>query len=168
MMQSAESVARNHTARYSGTSPAMRCSLPQSQMRAVLVIVVNVFRKQSLQMVLVHGDDVIQQVTLTTRDPSLRDTVLPRTFEGGADRSDLERSCCCRNLNSIFAITIKDEKSRSRFKWKCFLQLLNNPDARRMLRDVEIQGPPTIVANDEEAVEHAERNCPDGDEIHRS
>src|SRR5882762_960668 len=119
-------------------------------------------------MVLVHGDDVIQQVTSTTLDPSLRDTVLPGALERGADRSDFERSRCCRNLNSIFAITIKDEKSRSRFKWKCFPQLLNNSEARRMPRNVEIQGPPTIVANDEEAVEHAERNCPDGDEIHRS
>jgi len=146
----------------------MRCSLPQSQMRAVLVIVVNVFGKQPLQMAFVHRDDVIQQVTLATRDPSLRHPVLPRTFGGGADRSDFERSRCCRNLNSIFAITIKDEKSRSRFPWKCFPQLLDDPQAHWVLRDVEIQDPPTIVANDEEAVEHAERNRRDGEEIHRS
>src|SRR5882762_11921533 len=101
-------------------------------------------------MAFVHRDDVIQQVTLATRDPSLRHPVLPRTFEGGADRSGFERSCCCRNLNSIFAITIKDEKSRSRFKWKRFPELLNNPEACRMFRDFEVQNPPTVMADDEE------------------
>jgi hypothetical protein len=39
-------------------------------MRAVLVIVTNILRRHSLQMAFVHGDDVIQQVTTTTADPT--------------------------------------------------------------------------------------------------
>jgi hypothetical protein len=39
-----------------------------------------------------------------------------------------------------------------RFKWKCLPQLLDDPTARRMLRDVDVQDASTIVADDEEAV----------------
>jgi len=37
-----------------------------------------------------------------------------------------------------------------------------------MARHIEVQYPPTIVANDEEAVEHAEGHRRDGEKIHRS
>ena len=45
-------------------------SLPESQMRAVLMIIADIFGEQSLQMVFVRGDDVIQQVTAATLDPA--------------------------------------------------------------------------------------------------
>src|SRR5260370_33619507 len=139
MMQSAESVVRNHAARSSGMSPAARCSLPQSQMRAILVIVVNVFGEQSLQMGFVRDDDVIQHVTPATRHPSLRHTVLPRTLDGGSDRSDFERSHHCGNLNSIFAITVEDQESRSRLERKRVSKLLSDPWALCTLRDLQME-----------------------------
>jgi hypothetical protein len=45
-----------------------------------------------------------------------------------------------------------------RFKGKSLAQLLDDPTARRMLCDVDVQDASTIVADDEEAVEHAERD----------
>ena len=36
-----------------------------------------------------------------------------------------------------------------------------------MARHIEVQDLPPIVANDEKAVEHAERNCGHSEEIHR-
>ena len=53
-----------------------------------------------------------------------------------------------------------------RFKWKCLPQLLDDPHARRMLRDVDVQDASTIVAYDEEAVEHAERDRWHREDIH--
>ena len=52
------------------------------------------------------------------------------------------------------------------FKWKRLPQLLDDPTARRMLRDVDVQDAPSIVADDEEAVEHAERDRWHSEEIH--
>ena len=52
------------------------------------------------------------------------------------------------------------------FKWKCLPQLLDDPSARRMLRDVEVQDASTIVADDEETIEHAERDRWHREEIH--
>jgi len=50
------------------------------------------------------------------------------------------------------------------FKWKRFAQLLNDPSARRMLRDVNLQDAPPIMTDDKEAV--AEHSRLHGKEIH--
>jgi hypothetical protein len=42
-----------------------------------------------------------------------------------------------------------------------------NPQARRLLRDVEVQDSATVVADHEETVEHVEPECWDGEEVHR-
>jgi len=36
-----------------------------------------------------------------------------------------------------------------------------------MLGDVEVQDPSTVMTDDEETVQHAERDCRDGEEVHR-
>jgi hypothetical protein len=53
-----------------------------------------------------------------------------------------------------------------RFKWKCLPQLLDGSSARRMLRDVNLQDAPPLMADDKEAVEHAERDRCHSEEIH--
>jgi hypothetical protein len=63
-------------------------------------------------------------------------------------------------------IAIKDQVFVSCFKWKRLPQLLNDLTARRMLRDVNVQDAPPIVTDDEEAVEHAERDRWHREEIH--
>jgi hypothetical protein len=64
-------------------------------------------------MAFVDCDDVVQQVTAAAFDPSLRDTVLPRALERGPHSSPLQGPHRCRNLDSIFAVTVKDKKARS-------------------------------------------------------
>jgi hypothetical protein len=53
------------------------------------------------------------------------------------------------------------------FKGKRLPQLLDDPAARRMLRDVDVQDAPPIMTDDKEAVERAERNRWHSEEIHR-
>src|SRR6266550_810029 len=118
-------------------------------------------------MTFVRCNDVVQQVTATALHPALCHSVLPRTFEGCSDRSDFKGSDRCRNLHSILAITIKDQEPGSRFKWKRFPELLNDPQARRVLRDVEVQDPPTVMTDHEEAVEDTKRDRWNSEEIHR-
>ena len=118
-------------------------------------------------MTFVRCNDMVQQVTATALHPALCYSVLPRTFEGCSDRSDFEGSNRCRNLHSILAITIKDQEPGSRFKWKRFPELLNDPQARWVLRDVEVQDPPTVMTDHEEAVEDTKRDRWNSEEIHR-
>jgi hypothetical protein len=49
-------------------------------MRAVVMVVADVFSKQTFQMALVNCDDVIQQFAAATAYPSLRNSILPRPF----------------------------------------------------------------------------------------
>src|SRR6266478_6430 len=73
----------------------------------------------------------------------------------------------CGDLQSILGITIKDDEPRSGSKWQCFSQLLDDPRACRMLCDIEVQDTPTIVTDDEKAIEHPEGDRRNGEEVHR-
>ena len=104
-------------------------------------------------MAFVDCDDVIQEITAATPYPALCHSILPRIFERSADRIHAQGSNRCGHFQSILGITIKDDEPRSGSKWKCFSQLLNDPHACRMLCDIEVQDAPTIVTDDEEAID---------------
>src|ERR1700730_1266608 len=150
-----------------GASSSVWRSLPQSEMRAVLVVVANILREPAFQVAFVNRDDVIQEITAATPYPTLCDSILPRTFERGADRIHPQGSNPCGDFHSVLGITIKDDEPRSGSKWKRFSQLLDNPKACRMLCDIEVQDAPTIVTDDEEAIERAEGDRRNSEEVHR-
>jgi hypothetical protein len=115
----------------------------------------------------VNCDDVIQEITPATPYPTLCDSILPRTFERSADRIHYQGSNRCGDFQSILGITIKDDEPWSGFKWKCFSQLLDDPQACRMLGDIEVQDTPTVVTDDEKAIKHAEGDRRNSEEVHR-
>jgi hypothetical protein len=136
-------------------------------MRAVLVVVANILREPAFQVAFVNCDDVIQEITTATPYPTLCDSILPRTLERGADRTHAQGSNRCGDYQSILGITIKDDEPRGGSKWKCFSQLLDDPRACRMLCDIEVQDTPTIVTDDEKAIERPEGDRRNGEEVHR-
>ena len=136
-------------------------------MRAVLVVVANILREQAFQVAFVDCDDVIQEIAAATPYSALCHSILPRTFERSADRIHAQGSNRCGDFQSILGITIKDDEPRSGSKWKCFSQLLNDPHDCRMLCDIEVQDAPTIVTDDEEAIEHTEGDRRNIQEVHR-
>jgi hypothetical protein len=121
-------------------------------MRAVLVVVANILTEQAFQVAFVNCDDVIQEITPATPYPTFCNPILPRTFERSADRIHPQGSNRCRDFQSILGIRIKDDEPRSGSKWKCFSQLLDDPQACRILCDIEMQDTPTIVIDDEKAI----------------
>jgi hypothetical protein len=136
-------------------------------MRAVLVVVANILREETFQVAFVNCNDVIQEITAATPYPTLCDSILPRTLERGADRIHPQGSNRCRDFQSILGITIKNDEPRSGSKWKCFSQLLDDPRACRMPCDIEMQDAPTIVTDDEKAIERAEGDRRNSEEVHR-
>jgi len=89
MVEASQSLMRKDPTPTYRTNPAVRRPLPESKMRAVLMVVTNILREHSLQMALIHRDNVVQQVSSAAFDPTLRHTVLPGTLEGDADRPHL-------------------------------------------------------------------------------
>jgi hypothetical protein len=136
-------------------------------MRAVLVVVANILSEQAFQVAFVNCNDVIQEITPATPYPTLCDSILPRTLGRSADRTHAQGSNRCRDFQSVLGITVKDDEPRSGSKWKCFSQLLDDPRACRMLCDIEVQDAPTIVTDDEKAIEHAEGDRRNSEEVHR-
>ena len=62
---------------------------------------------------------------------------------------------------------IKDQIPRCRVIRKGLAELLNDPCAGRMPGHIEVQNPPPVMRNDEEAVENTEGQRRHGEEIHR-
>jgi hypothetical protein len=78
-------------------------------MRAVRVGVANILREQEFQVAFVNCSDVIQEFTAATPSSTLGNSILPRTFERGADRTHSQGSNCCGDFPSIHGITIKND-----------------------------------------------------------
>ena len=58
-------------------------------MRAVFVVVADVFGEQPFQMTFIDRDDMVQQVPTATSHPALRDAVLPWAFKRSLNRTDV-------------------------------------------------------------------------------
>src|ERR1700737_2735401 len=99
---------------------------------------------------------MVEQLTAAAH-PALGDTILPGTFERGPHSVYLQGSNGCRDLRPVFCIPVMDYKSWSRRKRKRLPQLLDDPTARRMLRDVEMQNTPAIVDETKETREDRKR-----------
>ena len=167
MMESAKSWARHDPTRSRTGNSAGRCLLGKAKMRAVFVMVADVFREQPFKMVFIKSDDVIQQVAAAAANPALRDAILPWASEGSLNWTNAQKANSDRDFQPILSITIEDEEPRSRLKRKRLTQLLNDPEARGMVGDIEVQNTAAIVADDEKAVEHAEVDRGNSKEIHR-
>src|ERR1039458_8822980 len=136
-------------------------------MSAVLMVIGDICCEQPFQMGFVERDHVIKQIVPATLDPSFGHAVLPRTLNRGTDRFHLQRADRRSNFDAELGITIKDQESWTSYKGKRFSQLLNNPSARGMPRDIEMQNPLTVMADDEETVEQIEFHCRNGEKVHR-
>jgi hypothetical protein len=117
-------------------------------------------------MAFIQCNHVVQEVSSAASHPALRDAILPRTAECSSLGNNPRGFHRGDHLEPELLIAIKDQVFAKRFKWKCLAQLLHDPTARRMLRDVDVQDASTIVADDEEAVEHSERDRWHREEIH--
>ena len=117
-------------------------------------------------MSLVQSNDVVEQIPSAAADPALSNTVLPRAPDGSLRGDDLHGSNRSWNFPSILRIVIKDEELGGRLIGEGLSQLLGNPGASGMTRNVEVKNAPAVMANDEEAVQKAERDGGYGKEVH--
>ncbi len=81
-------------------------------MRAVIVVIADVLRKQSFQMPLVHGYDVVEQVPAAAFDPALRNALLPRALKRHSDKRYLQGSNRCGNLDSVLPVPVTNSRRR--------------------------------------------------------
>src|SRR5690348_18492774 len=107
-------------------------------------------------MVFVESDHVVEQVATAALDPTLGDTIQLRTLLRRLNSIDVHRSYANRNFQAIFCVSVEDQKARCGIEGKSLSQLLHDPHARGVLRNVEMQNASSVVADDEETVERTE------------
>jgi hypothetical protein len=66
------------------------------------------------------------------------------------------------------ASAIEDQVARCRIGAEGSTQLLDYPRARRRFCCIKVYDSPSVVSDDEKAIEHAEGDCWHSEEIHRS
>ena|ERR1700740_3176872 len=108
MMQSTQSIKGKHATRGYAASSAPWRSLAQPKVRAVFVMIADVLEKQPLQMPLVQSNHMVEQLAAAASHPTLGDTILPGTFEGGPHRAYFQGSNGCRDLRPVFCIPVMD------------------------------------------------------------
>ena len=166
MVQPTQASPRDDLTRACRTSPARRCLLLKPEVRSVVMIIGHVFKEESLQMVLVQSNDVVEHIPSAAADPALSNTVLPRAPDGSLRGDDLHGSNRGWNFQSILCIVIKDEELGGRLIREGFSQLLGNPGASGKTRNVEVENAPAVMPDDEEAVQKAESDGGYGKEVH--
>jgi hypothetical protein len=72
------------------------------------MVIANVRGKKSLQVALVEGNDVIQQIPTTALDPSFRYPVLPGTPERCPHRTDGHGAHGDQNLHAILGVPVEE------------------------------------------------------------
>jgi hypothetical protein len=109
---------------------------------------------------------MVEQIPAAVAYPAFRDAVLPWASEAGLLGLDAEALDRVNHFFIELGAAIKDQVTGRRVEWKCLAQLLDNPSACRVFGDIAVQDSPPIMRNDEEAVQNAESECRNGEEVH--
>ena len=120
--------------------PGRRRRLLQADVRAVFLVIGDIFAPQSPEVLIVQRDYVIKHFTANTADPALRHSVLTRAPHAGANGfhgTGLEK---LDHIAAELGVTVEPDVAVGRGKRQSLAQLLYDPFARRMLRDTEVQG----------------------------
>jgi hypothetical protein len=137
-------------------------------MCSIFVAVADVFIHQPFQMPLIDHDYVVEQVSSAATNPSLSDSVLPRTSEASPFAMDAEAIHRADRFVVEVRCTVEDQVAWNRVPWKGLPQFLDNPCAGRVFGDAAAQDAAPIMRDHEEAVQHTKGQRRHGKEVHRS
>src|SRR5215470_3462025 len=130
------------------------------------MVIAQILTQESFQMPFMQYDHVIQQVPSATPNPTLGDSVLPRTAKGCSHGL---ASQACGKGDHVAAeprIMIEQQKVVSRRVWPGLSQLLHDPETVQISRYVQAQNSAAVVADDEETIQDPEGERRNGKEVH--
>src|SRR6266566_3479043 len=147
--------------------PPIRRLLAQRFVSTVIVIVGQVFVSEPFQMLRIQRDYEVRHLAPTTSNPALRDSVLPWTADAGANGLDAARLQELDYIGPEFGIPVQHNVPLTTGQRERLSQLLHDPIARRMRRDVEVENAAAAVFDHEQAIEHTKRECGNSKEVER-
>jgi hypothetical protein len=105
---------------------------------SVFVVIGDVFTPKSPEMSIVERDDVIEHFAASAADPAFRHSVLPRAPNTRANRFQDTRLQKLEDIAAELGVTVEQDVPVRTGKRQSLAQLLYDPGARWMLRDVEL------------------------------
>ena len=120
-------------------------------MATIFVVVVDVQTYETNEMPLAEDHDMLEQLSTTTQDPALGDSVLPGTPIRGTNGIDAECSDELDDAPAEDGVTVEDEIPRRGVVRERLTELLHHPGRRRMERGVEVNDMSTLMLDDEDA-----------------
>ncbi len=135
-------------------------------MDPVRVIIGNVIPDHTAQMNVIHNDQVIEKLSATTSDPTLRHSILPWTCRAYASRFHAARCQQIRYLLAELAVTIQNHVAVSTRLRKCLPQLLHYPRAGRVFRDIDMKDPVPTMFDHKETIQDSEGEGRHREEVH--
>ena len=137
-------------------------------MRAIFMVVVDVFVQQPFQMPLIHHDYMVDQITAAVANPAFGNAVLPRTSEAGSFGLDAEAFNRVDHLFIEVRCPVEDQVTGNQVIGKGLTQLLDDPHTGRVFGDAAAQDSAAIMRDHEEAVQYTKGQRRHGKEVHRS
>src|ERR1035441_6013021 len=122
-------------------------------MSPVLVVVTDVLIQQPSQMFPIQHDHMIQEISTYTANPALRNSVLPRTAECGANRFAAHRLHGRDDIGAELGVPIKDQEAlRLLAAFPSFVQLQLDPKRVGIASHVVVKDSTAVLVGHEKAV----------------
>src|ERR1700722_16653860 len=118
-------------------------------------------------MALVHNDHMIEQIAAAVADESFRNSILPGASNRNSNRAHAQTLRGFQNLSLERVLAIEDEKLRGGVVGESLTELLRYPCTRGVSSDIAVKNAATVMCYHEKAIENAERDRRNGEEIHR-
>jgi hypothetical protein len=135
-------------------------------MDSVRMIIGDVILEETTQVNLVACNYVIQEISAAASDPTFCNSILPKTCGAYAFRLHCAGSQEIGYFLTKLAITIENRVAvKTRFP-EGLPQLLHNPRAGRMFRDIEVEDPPPAVFDDKETIQDPEGESGYSEKVH--
>jgi hypothetical protein len=117
-------------------------------------------------MSLIKNDHMVEKFSATTSNPAFRDSILPGTLEACSFGFDFAGY---KEIHHIFAelcVSIQYRILVGTWFRECLPQLLDNPRACRLFRNIKMEDPAATMFNNEEAIQDSEREGWHSEEVH--
>ena len=129
------------------------------------MVVVKILAENPQQMSFAEHDDVVKALTPDRADDPLGIRVLPGATRGNDHLLDSQRADALLEHLPVDGVPVTEQIARGPAKGERFDDLLGGPRRCGMSRHVEVDDPPTLVTEHDEAEQHAEADRRHGEEV---
>ena len=129
------------------------------------MVIREVFCEDSLQVVFVQDDHVVQTLSTDRAYDPLDEWILPWTSVGRYDLFDAHVLDAATERLAVDRVPIAQEEAWGFLIRECFNDLLCRPVGAGIRRDVEVDNTSLVVPKNQETIQHAKRNGGHGEEI---